>query len=519
MTSTLPLLLCALVPSADTPLHQQIDVHLASAWKAGKITPAPLAADAIFLRRLYLDLVGTIPTAAETKAFLADKDAKKRDKLITRLLADPRFASQQADVWDQAIFGRNPPNPEATRKRPGFKAWLTKQFTENTPYDRWTRELLQAKTADTALFYVQFRGNPEETAVGVSRLFLGTQLQCARCHDHPREGWTQKDFYGLAAFFARLVAVSGPVKNGVRQYTLGEKNSGEVLFTGPAVKLKPGQKGTPIKPRFLGGKELDEPALPAGYKEPKPQTGKPLPPPKFSRKDKIAAWIASGENPTFARAVANRVWGQFLGRGIVHPVDDLSTKRIPKHAKLLDLLTRELVAHKFDLKWYIGQLVRTRAYQLAGTGPATEELPYNYERARVRPLSAEELLASLRVATGYPEKAQLPSGMGEYFFRTFGDPAGGTGEFQGGLREHLFLGNSPHLRQMIVRRKGNLADTLLLSTGDRVEPLFLAVLNRQPSAKEKQRFLEHLGGKGKPEQLIEEAIWALLVSSEFRFNH
>src|SRR5204863_2571261 len=131
------------------------------------------------------------------------------------------------------------------------------------------------------------------------------------------------------------------------------------LFTRPAAKLRPGQKGTPIKPKFLGGKELDEPALPPGFKEERPKPGKPLPPPKFSRKNSLADWIASADNPSFARAAANRVWGQFLGRGIVHPVDDLSTKRTPKHAKLLDLLTKELIARKFDLKWYIGQLVRT----------------------------------------------------------------------------------------------------------------------------------------------------------------
>src|SRR5262249_37346851 len=178
-------------------------------------------------------------------------------------------------------------------------------------------------------------------------------LQCARCHDHPREGWTQKDFFALAAFFARLVVIQGPAqKGGVRSYSIGEKNTGEVYFTGPAVKRKPGQKGTPIKPKFLGGKELDEPALPAGFKEPKIQPGKPLAPPGFSRKDRLAGWIASADNPSFGRAVANRVWAQFLGRGIVHPVDDLSDKRTPKHAKLLDLLTKEMIDHKFDLKWY-----------------------------------------------------------------------------------------------------------------------------------------------------------------------
>src|SRR5205823_8729097 len=183
------------------PLRQVIDGEIKSAWQREKITPASRADDSAFLRRVYLDLLGSVPTADEASRFLADPDGKKREKLIDRLLDDPRFSSHQADVWDLVFFGRNPAGYEATRKRDGFKKWLTEKFAKNVPYDQWVRDLLLAEQDGSEVFYIQYRSQPEEATVGISRIFLGTQLQCARCHDHPYESWTQKDFYGMAGFF------------------------------------------------------------------------------------------------------------------------------------------------------------------------------------------------------------------------------------------------------------------------------------------------------------------------------
>jgi hypothetical protein len=516
-------LLATVLPAQEPQPRQVIDREIQAAWQREKITPAGRCSDAEFLRRISLDLVGTIPTAEETGRFLQDKGPAKRDKLIERLLADPRFAVHQANVWDMTLFGRFPPNYETTRKRDSFKKWLTERFARNEPYDRLVRDLLLAEQEGTEMFLVQYRNQPEDATVAVSRIFLGTQLQCARCHDHPYENWTQKDFYGMAGFFVRLTVLdsgSGKTK-GPR---IGEKSSGEVLFTGAVKDQKPGQKGEPVKAKFLGGAVLEEPPLPKDFKEPDYRTAKTLPKPAFSRKEKLASWLTAADNPYFARAVVNRVWSQYLGRGLVHPVDDLSGKNPPSHPALFQSLTQELVRHQFDLKWLIRELVSSQTYQLASAGHGTEAFPAWFERARVRPLSAEEILASLRMASGSEAAGLRPpnDGTTEYLLRYFGEPTNGRGEFQGGLSEHLFLNNSTNVRQFIQRRKGNLADTLLTSTEPwekRVDRLFLSVLNRPPTPAEQKRFVAHLSADAKGDARMEEAIWVLVNCAEFRFNH
>jgi hypothetical protein len=524
---TAALALTAVTASAgaqEKPLRQVIDAEVRSAWQREKVKPAGRCDDATFLRRIYLDLLGTIPTYDEARAFLADADPKKRERVIDRLLGDRRYALHQADVWDLALFGRNPPNPDATRKREGFQKWLADQFAKNVPYDRSVRELLLAEQEGPEMFYVQFRNQPEQAAVAVTRLFLGTQLQCARCHDHPFESWTQRDFYGMAGFFVRLVVLDGSGPAGKRRYRIAEKSTGEVLFTGSVKEQRPGQKGEPVRAKLLGQAELAEPAVPKGFKEPAFTAGKTPPRPLFSRKEKLAAWLTGPDNPYFARAVANRIWAQFLGRGLAHPVDDLSGKNSPSHPDLLTELSRRLVVTRFDLKSFIRELVNSEAYQLAGTGLTSEAAPKWLERARVRPLSAEELLASLRVATAFP--ADGFKNMGEpmeYFRLYFGAPTDGQGNFQGSLAEHLFLNNSDHLRLLARQRKGNLADTLLTAKvpwADKVDRLFLSVLTRLPSPAERQRFVQHLSSDAKmAPALVEEAVWVLLSCSEFRFNH
>jgi hypothetical protein len=512
-----------LVPAtarADEPLRAVIDRELAAAWKTQNITPAPKSTDAEFLRRVYIDLVGTVPTLDETRKFLADTDAKKREKLIDMLLADPRFAKAQADVWDLALFGRHPGNIDATRRRDGFKAWLAKQFADGVAYDKWVRELLLAEQPGSELFYVQFRGAPEEAAVNVSRIFLGTQLQCARCHDHPYDVWTQKDFYGMAGFFVRLVVQEAGSGNN-RTFTIGEKNAGEVLFTGAAKDQQPGKKGEPVKPKFLGGDVLTEPTS-KDAKEPTPKPGEKLPKPAFSRKEKLAAWVASADNPYLARAAANRVWAQLMGRGLVHPIDDFNKENAPSHPALLKALADDLAARRFDLKGFIREVVNSDAYQLSGTGPVKDALPKNFERARVRPLSAEEIVAAMRTATATETDPKNPNPGGDYFLRYFGEPTNGLGDFQGSLSEHLFSNNGEYIRAFVRRKKGNLTDQLLTATDPwekRVERLYLAVLNRRPQPTELTKFVAFIKDDAKPEARLEDAIWVLLNSSEFRFNH
>lgn len=522
----------------EQSLRALIDTEVAAAWQREKVTPAEPATDTAFLRRIYLDLVGTIPTYDETVAFLDSPSPGKRGELIDRLLEDPRFAQHQADIWDMVFFGRNPPGYD-TDKRDAFQAWLREQFATNVPYDRWAGQILRAEgnTVEQGppMYYVQYRNQPEDASEAISQTFLGIQMQCARCHDHPFEEWSQLDFYGMAAFLSRLDVVSVGKKENLTMYAIAEKSSGDILFTGPVKEQQPGKKGDPVKPKFLHGDPLQEPPLPDGFKEVKFENDKPPPKPLFSRKDQLADWIASPTNPYFARAVANRVWAQFLGRGLVHPVDNMSPSKQPTHPQLLDALAKGLVEHKFDLKWYIRELVNTRTYQTSSAGLDGEARPKWFERGRVRPLSAEELADAWRVATGYAAVEQAaPKGaagpgrsseqrfrplVADYMLRFFGQPNNGVGDFQGGLDEHLFLNNGP-LGSLIVSGPGSLLDALANAPPEqRVDRLYLSLLNRRAIPEERVKFVEYFAPSGNPQDLLRDAIWVLMTCSEFRFNH
>lgn len=522
------------VRAEDRPLREIIDAEIAAGWAKANVTPAPPASDAEFLRRVCLDLTGVIPTYDETVAFLKDESPDKRQKLIDKLLDDPRFAQHQADLWDLILFGRNPPGYD-TDKRDGIQRWLREQFAQNRPYDQWVRELLKAEgnSAEQGppLYYVQYRNQPEDLNEVVTQTFLGVQMQCARCHDHPYEAWTQLDFYGMAAFFARLQVVEAGKADGLTKFMIGEKSTGDVLFTGPAKNQQPGKKGDPVKPKFLLGDALSEPALPDGFKEPKLENNKPPPAPQFSRKDQFAEWVTGESNPFFAKAIANRVWAQHFGRGIVHPVDNMSPSNEPSHPALLEALTKWLADHKFDLKAYIRELVSSRTYQLSShhaprDASISQSEMATFQQARSRPLSAEELIESWRVATGYDlatkdkQKEKRPSRFRPladgYMLRFFGQPNNGVGQFQGGLAEHLYLNNGP-MGNLIVTGEGSLFTAIAKSDqSERIDRLFLQTLNRPPSSDEREKLATLIGGD---EERLRDAIWALLTCSEFRFNH
>jgi len=522
--------------AGDERLRDTIDRRIADAWKANKITPAAPSTDAEFLRRVYLDLLGTIPTYVESKTFLDDASSDKREQLIARLLDHPRFGLHQSDVWDMVYFGRNPLG-YGTRDRAGFKTWLRDQFANDVPYDVWAGQILRAdgNTVEQGapMFFVQYKNSPEDAIEAITQRFLGVQLQCARCHDHPFDAWSQLDFYGMAAFVARLQVVDVGKKGKLKAYAIGEKNLGDVMFSGPASQQGPGKKGELIKPKFLDGDALADIELPKDFKEPRNfPNGKMPPKPKMSRKDALADWIASAENPYFARAAVNRIWAQFLGKGIVHPVDNLSPQNEPSHSELLDDLSEALVEHKFQLKGFIAEILNSNVYQLSSIGSATEAHPLWYERARYRPLSAEELFESWVLASGYDsvlkqdgnaptERFKIRGITWDYLRRSFGSPNDGVGNFQGGLHEHLYLNNG-QVRQLISDRPGSLRDALAKSSEsweDRVQRLFLQVLSRRPTEEETEKLVAFLSAEDDPKGRLHDAIWTLMTCTEFRFNH
>jgi hypothetical protein len=520
---------------AQEALRAVIDREITVAWQAEKVSATARSSDAEFLRRIYLDLVGTVPTFSEAATFLDDSAADKRARLIERLLADPRFARHQADLWDVILFSRNPPGSEADR-RDGIQKWLTKQFADNVPYDQWVQALLKAEgnsvDEGAPLYLVQYRNRPEDASEAISQTFLGVQLQCARCHDHPYEPWTQLDFYGMAAFLARLDVVNVGKEKDLNKYAIGEKSVGDILFTGPVTEQVAGKKGEPVKPKFLAAAALEEPEMPADFKQPKFEENKPPPKPMFSRKDQLAQWIATRDNPYFARAIANRLWAQFLGRGLVHPVDNMSASNKPSHPALLEKLAEELVAHQFDVKWFVRELVSNETYQLSSSGGGADPAPLWFQYARTRPLSAEELADGWKGATWYEEVEKQQSKKEEsrnrfhplerdYVIRFFGTPNSGAGDFQGGLQEHLYLNNS-HWGNLLNPSKGSLVEWLTKSKDEpleaRIERLYLSALSRRPTTEETERVKAFVAADGNDPRWSD-VVWALLSSSEFRFNH
>jgi hypothetical protein len=275
-----------------------------------------------------------------------------------------------------------------------------------------------------------------------------------------------------------------------------------------------------------------EPELPEDVKDPRNfPAGKMPPKPKFSRKEQLAEWITSPDNPYFARAVANRIWGQFMGKGIVDPVDNLSDDNPASHPELLVALAKELVEHDFDLKWLIREIVNSKPYQLASSGPVENAKPDWFERARYRPLSAEELVESWVVATDYDDVLEASGkkpksrfdlgGPWVYMIKYFGKPNDGVGNFQGGIHEHFYLNNG-EIHQLISEGKGSLFETLSKSEEPwekRVERMYLGILSRRPNSEETKQFTEHLKAEDESRNRLKEAIWALMTCSEFRLNH
>ncbi|MFT5041824.1 MAG: hypothetical protein ACI8TX_002803 [Hyphomicrobiaceae bacterium] len=505
-------------------LRDTIDRDVRAGWIENDIAPPQRSSDSVFLRRVHLDLVGMIPSYEETTAFLPDSDPKKREKLIDKLLADPRYARNQAQVWELNLLGRKPKHVRDTN-RDAFRKWLATQFEQQLPYDRIVHKLLQAEEDNSKLFYVVNRDS-DDLATATMRLFLGKQLQCAKCHDHPFESWTQRDYYGMAAFFARtfVVEADGATEH-IKKFYVGEKSTGDVGFTVVPKDAKPGTKGEPVKPQFLGGAKLQEPEIPKGFKEPKLKPKQAPPKPLFSRREKVVEWITTRDNPYLARAAVNRIWAQFMGRGFVHPVDDLAEEDEGSHPALFKAMEAGFVANNFDMKWLIREIVNSETYQVADVGPSTDALPKFYERARVRPLSVEELMASLHVATGLGVESALKSTPTKDMLEYLGEPVDGRGNFQGSASEHLFIHNGDVFRNLCHPRNDNLPESLLKSTDSweaKIDRMFLSVLNRVPTAEERERFAGYLKVEGDDKklasQLIEEAMWVLVSCSEFRFN-
>jgi hypothetical protein len=480
-----------------------IDRRIEARLDAEGVRPADPADDAEFLRRVYLDLHGVIPTAEQAARFLADTGPGRRDKLIDALLADPRYGEHLADVWQGHLV--SPLADDYRVRSDRFRQWLAGRFNTAT-WDRISTDILTAtgKLDENPAVVYLIEGRLPRTVPDLtdlaSRYFLGVRLSCAQCHDHPFVPWKQQDFWGMAAFFTQ---VQTPGKSKL-VYQVGVKDYPEhTLASLKDVGTIDGFQARP--PTFLGGEEL--------------RAGKGT-----TNRAALAAWLTSPGNPYFARAMANRTWWRLFGRGIINPVDDMHTANAPSHPELLDLLARRFAASGFDLKFLTRAIVSSRAYQRTSRpGDDPEKQAALFGRMAVKVLTAGQLYDSLVTVLGPPARAPGANPRADArfefvrFFSDDGDPAPtayrrGIPHLLQQMNSGQFAGRTVAALAGRVAKPGRSADEI---AGD----LFLAILSRRPTADELQLFRSHADRAGSVEAATRELAWALLMTSEFSLNH
>ncbi|VTR98485.1 Uncharacterized protein OS=Planctomyces maris DSM 8797 GN=PM8797T_28914 PE=4 SV=1: PSCyt2: PSD1: PSD1 [Gemmata massiliana] len=494
-------------PPVPAQLAARIDAHIDARLKAEKVTPAPRADDTEFLRRAYIDLTGRVPAPHDVHEFLADSDPNKRAKLVGDLLDGPRYATHFATVWRAALLPETAADAQARIFQPGFEAWLRLKFRANVPYDKLVRELLTApisadpRAPDPVLrdpakpnplaFFAVKDAKAENLAAATARVFLGVQIECAQCHDHPFGRWERDQFWQTAAFFS------------------GVERQGDNLFD-PVSDERRREIMIPNTKRLLKATFLDG-------AEPK-WTADALP------RTVLAEWVTAKGNSYFARATANRIWGHLFGRGIVDPVDDFNEANKPSHPELLDELAQALADADFDLKFLLRAVCLTKAYQRtsAQTHPSQAD-PRHFSRAGVKGMTGEQLYDSLALATGYREPGGRSTAR-ERFLTQFALRGPAT-EPETSITQALALMNGRFLN-LVTSAAGSptlvaACETPGMTPPERIEVLYVAALGRKPTVKELERMAKFvaLGGTDRQAERLSDVFWVLLNSAEFRLNH
>ena len=481
---------------------EQIDRRISAFWTAQQIQPAPLADDAEFFRRVYLDLGGKIPTTAEVRQFLADKSPNKRREIVERLLESPAYVENFTDYWREVLL--QDANPETSGGVYGLETWLRRQMIDNTPYDQFAQEILSVpsfqlgSSSGPSVFYSSRPASPEVIAAATARTFLGVRVECAQCHDHPFDDWERESFWSFAAFYASLKQIMP--EEGVFRGVEASKEWREITIPGTE---------TTVAAKYLDG-------------------GKPQWLAEKSPRVTLARWITSADNKYFARTVVNRTWAHFFGRGFVNPVDDFRDSRPPSHPRLLDELTREFIAAKFDMKFLIRAITASRAYQRSSEKTHASQTPQSFARMAVKGMTPPQLHRSLLRAVGTYEGGEDFAGQEDFrqkFFEWFSRTDAPT-ESQTTILQALAMMNGPHVTWATDLQKSKTLSAVLAFPGwsdaDRIETLFLASLSRPPRPDEAARLLKYVktgGPKKDRKEALADVFWALLNSSEFMLNH
>lgn len=512
---------------ADRAIPQVVDHYVAAKLARQKIQPAPLASDANLIRRLTLDLAGRIPTAAEVREFTAATGADKRERLVERLLHSPGFARHQVTEFDWLL---------TEGQSSGLREYLAQAFKENRRWDQIFKDVLagdpQRPDAKGADAFLKSRAKDlDRLANDVSIRFFGVNISCAQCHDHPLvPSWKQDHYYGMKSFFSRTYEAGEFV---------GEREYGTISF-----KTVVGETKT-ARLMFLSGDAVEEPPdrepTDAEKKEEKRRSEEtkksktPPPAPKFSRRAQlVAAGLKPGNEGFFARAIVNQIWNRLLGHGLVMPVDQLHGQNVPSHPELLQWLARDLVAHHYDQRRLLRGLALSDAYARSSQwGEGARPEPGLFAVAQPRALTPQQLGAALHVAVTSPAAFQRNAKPED--FEKFIDQLERTGggwtsslerpgdDFQVGVDEALYFSNSDRVQRELLADSSDRLLKPLLELKDNRELAAAAVwniLSRPPADHETKLLTDYLDQRSdRPTDAVRQLVWALLTSTEFRFNH
>jgi hypothetical protein len=501
-------------PTAAPP-GNFIDQHVIDKLNRLKVAPSPLAGDEEFLRRVFLDLIGVQPKPDEIKAFLADKDAKKREKAIDALFARPEYIDQWSLKWGDLL--QNSRNTASSQSVYLFREFIRGAIASNMPMDEFTRKILTARGGaadDPASVYFAISKDTNDTLERATQVFCGVRMLCARCHSHPMENWTQSDYYGLASFFNQV-----SIRPDVRA-PQGQQNAKFIQLNLAAGDAGNPRSGKPQPPRFLGG---IEPKLAAGA----------------DRRVAYADWLTSPKNPFFARGLVNRYWSYFFHRGIIEPVDDIRSTNPPINPALLDALTKDFIDHKFDARHLMKQIVTSATYQRSSVPTASNKHDeQNFSHAIPRRIPAEALLDSLIQATGVPENfpnapagfraAQLPDANSENaFLRLFGkSPRMEACECErdnsSNMLQALHFINSKSIQARVQNPNGRAMTLSRQKISDRelVTELYLWALARHPNDAELSRGESFLKANAAQRgEATQDLMWVLLNTRDFVLVH
>jgi hypothetical protein len=489
-------------PVGAAEMARAIDRHILARLQEEGLQASPRCDDAEFLRRVYLDLAGVIPTADRARAFLDSPAPDKRQVLIEELLADARYAQHQTDIWQGLLIPKLSDNRRIATEP--FTEWLRNSFQENKPWNRLVTELLTASgsPADNgATVYWLANATPDKVTDSVSRLFLGIQLQCAQCHDHPFTGWKQTEYWGLAQFFMKVRFEGNARRDGTASVSESDRGRRSMLPEG--VKQVP--------PQFFQG--------------PQPNLARSEP-----YRPVFAQWLTSPDNPYFGPATVNRVWSQFFGHGLVDPVDDMHPGNPPSHPELLRELSLWFVSTGYDLKALIRAICLSETYQRTSKPAGNNEGDTQwFSHMAIRPLTPEQLFDSLQQVIGQADAnrgggraaanaAREGSARAQFVAFFASEEGADPTEYQAGIPQVLRLMNAPQLN-----RGGALVEEAWRrhkDPKDRIEHLFLGTLSRRPRPEELQRFLQHLQQNRDNERAaLADILWVLLNTGEFAMNH